>query len=367
MSSKSKSNVIFWVSCSAMMFFAGLNYSSLFPMESSNGFLPKAMYPTLPCAATSDADLKKNNIGKSAEDHHHHYRACTQNPYFNALSENIDTVVQRMDAWLEPEHYNNHILRQANHNQTWKWKWNVFTPFEEMASCQDSAVDCTGGKCSEEGSKITCGIQKYLQPGCVVYSLGGNNEWEFELDILAKTPCSVHTFDCTGPRDRFQVPQHDRLFFHYVCLGTEHEDAAAPDTQCTVQRKHQKCGPSWTLMEMQQNLGHFRIDLFKIDVEGWEWPLFQAWPELSNNKGTTTMTSSLEQQTEGGPALALPMQILVEIHMWDYLGKKNPVHVAELQKHFLKMGYVVMKREDNQLCPSCTELTLIRALCGEDA
>jgi hypothetical protein len=37
--------------------------------------------------------------------------------------------------------------------------------------------------------------------------------------------------------------------------------------------------------------------------------------------------------------------------------------VVQLQAHLLRMGYVVVERDDNMECPHCTELTLIRSRC----
>ena len=128
---------------------------------------------------------------------------------------------------------------------------------------------------------------------CIVYSLGSNNQWEFELDVLEKTPCEVHTFDCTGRFSRYQVPQNPRLTFHHVCLTAYPRDPSAPPA------KKNMVGKSWTLLEMQQKLGHKRIDLLKIDVEGSEIGLFRSWPQLEH----------LEESEQ----LLMPMQILVEV------------------------------------------------------
>lgn len=292
-------------------------------------------------------------------------RICTQNPYVSMLADSAETVTQRMDAWLEPSAYQA-IMHEAKTNETWSYKWNPFRAFTAMTTCQASERQCVGGKCRKDESKITCGLSN-LQPGCVVYSIGGNNQWAFEMDVLRKTPCSVHTFDCTGKRSRFQPPEHDRLHFHHVCLGTEYEP---PNPEC---KEHVgggyfpgKCGPTWTLLEMQRNLGHQHIDLYKMDIEGWEWPLFEAWPALANNSGPNQV--------------ALPMQLLVEIHyrtgfteLWKP-GQKNkkipfkdPPDMVELQRHFLRMGYVVVERDDNHMCPHCTELTLVRMRCASSS
>jgi hypothetical protein len=90
-------------------------------------------------------------------------------------------------------------------------------------------------------SKIVCGIgrleekepaaKKEETSPCVVYSIGGNNQWAFEKVILEQTTCEVHTFDCTGLRSRFQPrfpPEYaGRHTFHHVCVGTAHKAAPA--------------------------------------------------------------------------------------------------------------------------------------------
>eukprot|EP00977_Amphora_coffeiformis_P024481 scaffold15975_cov153-Amphora_coffeaeformis.AAC.1 len=322
----------------------------------------KELVPSPQVTASSDqADPsvapKDKQSSKLAESH---LRPCSQNPYVDALVQDINEVAKRMDTWLEPNNYKN-ILHEAETNPAWKEKWGPFNSFEKMMSCQANEKDCIGGGCRDDTSKITCGT-KNLKPGCVVYSIGGNNQWQFEMGVLQKTPCQVHTFDCTGDRSRFKVPANDRLVFHHVCLGTEHVDAAP-----TCPKGNPKCGPTWTLSEMQQTLGHNRIDLLKVDIEGFEWGLFESWPELA--------AQSEQQQT-----LALPMQLNVEIHyktqfpaLWrpgqtnDGEIWKSPTEIAGLQRHLLSMGYAVIERDDNRFCPHCTELTLIRARCAQNA
>lgn len=73
----------------------------------------------------------------------------------------------------------------------------------------------------------------------------------------------------------------------------------------------------------------------------------------------------------------LPMQVMVEVHyhtiFGDLLGHYNitdksgyfrsPQDIVDFQAHLLKMGYVVVIRDDNQSCPHCSELTLLRTGC----
>ena len=142
-----------------------------------------------------------------------------------------------------------------------------------MSNCSDIA--CVGGKCHEDTSKVVSGIRELQQKGCVVYSIGGNDWWQFELGLLESTPCEIHTSDCTGPISRFHKPNSSRIHFHHVCVGTEFQPKRA---QCDV--TNTPCGEFWTLHQMQQRLGHSRIDLFKMDIEGWEWNLIESWADV---------------------------------------------------------------------------------------
>ena len=62
-------------------------------------------------------------------------------------------------------------------------------------------------------------------PGCVIYSLGSNNEWDVEEAMLAETPCEVFTFDCTSEPPA--KPMGPRLHFEKTCLG----DGSAGDAR----------------------------------------------------------------------------------------------------------------------------------------
>jgi hypothetical protein len=229
-----------------------------------------------------------------------------------------------------------------------------FFPFDDnMASCE--SMVCVGGPCKGDQSKFVCGLNELRkEKTCVVCSIGGNNQWNFETDMLKKTPCEIHTFDCTGPKSRFQKPDNEHLHFHHVCLGTENEDAKANGVE------RAKCGATWTLLEMQQRLGRTRIDLLKADIEGFEWPLLESWPILSDPEARDMLH---------------PMQLLVEVHCWMQFNKlwgphgaentdfKSPSDMVNLQARLLRMGRVVVERDDNRRCLHCAELTLVRNRC----
>jgi hypothetical protein len=280
-------------------------------------------------------------------------RVCSQNPYAEALTDPLDVIAKRADAWLDNMAA---TIEQASAPSLSEHTHARFFPFDaNMAGCKSMA--CVGGRCKADQSKFVCGLDELQkEKTCVVYSIGGNNQWKFEIDMLEKTPCEIHTFDCTGPKRRFRKPDNERLHFHHVCLGTENEDAKADGEKCT------KCGATWTLLEMQQRLGHTRIDLLKVDIEGFEWPLLESWPILTDPEAQHILH---------------PMQLLVEVHYWTLFNElwgphgaknidfKSPSDMVNLQARLLRMGYVVVERDDNRHCMHCTELTLVRNRCPE--
>jgi len=298
--------------------------------------------------------LKTKRVLKTLDINDDNHRLCQENIYSDSLSLPLAKYGELMDDWVSTKIQKEKELTAQTLG--FEWSHKRFEAFEVMGSCKTT---CIGGECREDRSKIVCLGEndsvydkkssllaaKNDRAPCVVYSVGGNNEWEFELDVLSKTPCEVHTFDCTGKISRFHKPESDRLFFHHVCLGTENKPG--PDNW----------GEFWTLEKIQETLQHPRIDLFKIDIEGYEWSLLESWPLLSDKRAPNTV---------------LPMQILVEVHYKtqmkelsaqkkdDFKFSNDMIH---LQDRFLKMGYAVVVRDDNRQCRHCTELTLIRIRC----
>lgn len=287
-------------------------------------------------------------------------RLCTQNKYASSLSLNLTHYAQLADEWLGRE---TQIEKQLLFDTLdGKRNHKRFRAFEEMGSCEKH---CLGGECRSDSSKITCG--SLLQAPCVVYSIGGNNEWFFEKDVLSKTPCEVHTFDCTGPRSRFTVPDHSRLHFHHVCIGiTNHAAKTAAELKRENKYSTGVVGAMWTLQKMQSTLNHSQVDLFKMDVEGYEWEILHSWPELRDIDS---------------PRAVLPMQLLVEFHYrtqmeslavqgspeYSQYDFKYATDMVRMQSHLLKMGYVTVVRDDNPHCLHCTELTLVRTKCPATA
>jgi len=279
---------------------------------------------------------------------------CSRNPYITSLNTSLSSIAAQAQNWLN--NMDRHLL-EANKPEMFYHTHDRFFPFQTMSSCK---LSCIGGACGKDQSKVMCGAEQ-LQGSkrCVIYSIGGNNMWEFELDLLNRTTCEIHTFDCTGSKARFHKPENNRLTFHHICLGSVPQPA--PQIDCTDKKRGTICGPIKTLKDIQSMLGHTQIDLLKFDIEGYEWPIFESWPVISDGSSAS---------------FVYPMQILVEIHyetqfsdLW--LPNHRPrrqefrfaTDIVRLQSHFLKMGYAVVARDDNRFCKHCTELTLLRFNC----
>jgi Methyltransferase domain len=221
-----------------------------------------------------------------------------------------------------------------------------FFPLTPVALCKN--VTSVGGSELDDESKLICGINKLVE-GCIIYSFGGNNQWSFELDLLIKTPCTIHTFDCTGPKQRFEIPD-SRIHFHHICIGAKHEEK--PD-DCL---NSEKCGEVMTLREIINYLNHSNVDIIKLDVEGFEISILNSW------KSEDT----------------LPSQVLMELHYYSQFkenldeeharfglhdGRGFEIAFAHeiwnFTNHLFKLGLIPVIRNDNIHCTHCTELTLM--------
>ncbi|EFJ42522.1 hypothetical protein VOLCADRAFT_97395 [Volvox carteri f. nagariensis] len=157
----------------------------------------------------------------------------------------------------------------------------------------------------------------------------------FEEAILNETRCKVATLDCTVEGKKLS----DRHSFHKLCVGSA---AAAQRDPAFV-----------TYSQFISALGEHKIDILKIDVESFEFPLFGEWREHSRS---------------------LPEQIAVEVHWHEaYLrnfeadlqshwgrGEFGVTDLALFFLHLANLGYGIVSQEINEFCPSCSEFTLVR-------
>ena len=176
---------------------------------------------------------------------------------------------------------------------------------------------------------------------CLIFSLGSNDQWQFEEAIFDNTNCQVHTFDCTG---NFHVPSRikERVTLHKICIGSE---------------------PAPMFLNWDEVVGQFgKPDYLKMDIEGWEWSVLHQIAESKIKPG----------------------QIAVEIHLCSYfMPSNNPgkpwtktnfkaaykipgattyYKISHPREHISKLmnslAMDLIDRHDNPYCPHCSEVLL---------
>jgi hypothetical protein len=122
--------------------------------------------------------------------------------------------------------------------------------------------------------KVFCEEQNHdatdmTQMECNIFSIGSNDNWGFELEVLQKMPhCKTHTFDCTLPNNSpKKKPQSDKVSFYPYCIGSSHTQDHFLTYHQLVARTNITSPPK----------------LLKMDVEGFEFDVLLSI--LSTNRG----------------------------------------------------------------------------------
>ena len=156
---------------------------------------------------------------------------------------------------------------------------HILFPFEPTYACPDDSFVGTYG----DGIKWVCGIRDLVAP-CVVYSFGSGPNGQFELAVLAQTPCEVHVFDPTMRSDD-TIQAGARMHFHDLGVSGVDGDInlMVPVNDSGRLAKRLLPRPTKTLPSIMKQLGHGFVDILKIDVEGIEAKVFDAafqrWPK----------------------------------------------------------------------------------------
>jgi FkbM family methyltransferase len=151
-------------------------------------------------------------------------------------------------------------------------------------------------------------IPELIEPSSVVYSFGVGEDATWDLELIERFGVRVHAFDPTPRSVRWVSRQETPAAFVFHQLGLAEFDGEAqfamrsPDPGWTsyelVQREDAGDSvetveaPVARLSTIASRLGHDRIDILKMDVEGAEY-------------------AAIDDLVATGP---LPTQLLVEFH-----------------------------------------------------
>ncbi|KAL7428344.1 hypothetical protein ACHAXH_001796 [Discostella pseudostelligera] len=116
-------------------------------------------------------------------------------------------------------------------------------------------------------------------PGCVIYSIGSNGDFKFEMGMqntVGEGVCEFHIFDF-GDFEGMIPPKLRRAYYHRWGLKKQEDPTTKIDSSKRVGRT------KMTLHGLQDTiklLGHENldvIDIFKIDCENCEWDTYMDW------------------------------------------------------------------------------------------
>ena len=186
---------------------------------------------------------------------------------------------------------------------------------------------------STDGGKLVC-TDTFLDEGCVVYSLGSNLEFSFELDAYNKLGCEIFTFDCTvGEVENASIPSN--IQFHPWCIGGQDERKVISSNFGHTG----EFGQYLSLETVMRKLNHSRIDLLKMDIERHELSVIKS---LSKPNA--------------------PRQVVFETHLHNAYGIwHRPMFRYEwitMWKTLTDLGYRAFSYEPNPMCLCCCEWSI---------
>jgi len=217
-------------------------------------------------------------------------------------------------------------IKKANSKQT-------FDALGKMAKCKTLKKFASG-----DDEKHIC-MDDFDSNDCTIFSLGSNNQWDFEEAVFDTTKCMVHTFDCTGD---FTVPSRikDRVKLHKTCIGN-----VSPYMP-------------WDALAEKYGVP----DYLKMDIEGWEWSILK---QIAKSR-------------------LRPKQVGVELHLCSYFSPNNTPGLPwvntgikarhkipektvyykvnnpkqHIQQLITDLNAELIDRRDNPYCAHCSEIVL---------
>lgn len=174
-------------------------------------------------------------------------------------------------AWLRTSYY---LLKRAVHTLFGRDSW------------QGVQIACERISLGRDGARW-CVCPDGLGPSSVVYSLGVGEEISFDLELIRRFGVCVYAFDPTPRSIEWLVKQSlpgNFLFHPYGVADFDgHAKFLPPVNPGHVSHTLIERHTPWPAIEVpvrrlrsiMQNLGHDRIDLLKMDIEGAEYAVLK--------------------------------------------------------------------------------------------
>lgn len=224
--------------CAALVLIATLpNHQSILP-------------PSYSAASKINAANHDRELVKSLE------RADTllarADPVINAHNQQM----QQLDAGNGTDE----ICSKAIHHIDLPFPWLIFKP---TWNC--FAKERVGNQ--YDGGKWHCNINALRRfPKCIIYSLGSNADVGYETAVRERTDCEIHVFDPTVSKERVQPLLPTNAFFHEIGV-------AGHTGTIDIAGKPYKVS---SIKDIMAELGHERVNVLKMDIEGNEYGAIAA-------------------------------------------------------------------------------------------
>mmetsp|Transcript_8610 Transcript_8610/g.15602 ORF Transcript_8610/g.15602 Transcript_8610/m.15602 type:complete len:236 (+) Transcript_8610:350-1057(+) len=184
---------------------------------------------------------------------------------------------------------------------------------------------------------------------CNVISIGSNDQWAFEAEMIRDTDCTIYTFDCTIQTPK-KKPKSDQVKFYPICITGD----PSLRNNFTI-NNGRSFATYFDLIEYVGLSQEESITYLKIDVEGYEWEVFLNMVEEARDRNMHHL---------------LPEQIQVELHystwMFDLPWAMRAVQTGELMSVFSALfreaGYMAVFNE-RAISPMLKEVLLIKIYC----
>ncbi len=217
-------------------------------------------------------------------------------------------------------------------------RWKTGYSRAEKQLFLDAAADCVTTQrvgTNGDGGKWLCNPYR-IQPPCVVYGFGAGPEISFERAMAEEFSCEVHTFDPSqesirnyATLEQGQQLGKGKLTYHRWALGPVSDDPAQA-MQLVMDGRHSEVK---TLADIAKLLGHTKVDVLKIDIEGGE-------------------LSALPQELQQGTLRELQVkELMVEFHSLDPQKFDRFVSIVDSLEN---AGYLLFRKEINPYAAETT-------------
>lgn len=226
--------------------------------------------------------------------------------FFQDVPDSVWKRYKERFQFTQPNYDKRRVENDAKHSQIF---WGEH--FEPEFTCP---FEFRLGKLGD-GGKWICDPQRIPDDSCLVYSVGSNGKFQFELAVLehVSKDCEIHIFDMVKYFRKngkyHSIPkaaEANDLIFHNWGIGKKYDNMK-------------------TFKETIQELHHENkiIDVMKIDCERCEYSQYKQWFEDWDELGMTIR------------------QIMIEIHNSKFPG------IVEMMTAFQDAGYVMFHKEAN--------------------